>query len=184
MFFVIKEETMQSTKRQKKVSITQGISEKVAKSKSITVTDYRGLNTSQLLALRQKLANLSAEYQITKNTLLRRALESNGLEVPSDLTDGPSATLFSYEDEIAPLRALSVFAKTTKLPTIKGGFLDKDFLSAKKVEALAELPSKEALIAQLLGTVQAPTANLVFVLQANIRNLVYALAAIKDTKSA
>lgn len=174
---------MQSTKRQKKVSISLGISEKVAKSKSITVTDYRGLTTSQLLELRQKLADLSAEYQVTKNTLLRRALQSNGLTVPGDLTDGPSATLFSYDDEVAPLKVLATFAKTTKLPTIKGGFLAKDFLSAERVEALAKLPSKEVLIAQLLGTVQAPATSLVYVLQANIRSLVYALNAIKETKS-
>lgn len=173
---------MQSTKRQKKVAISESIGQKVARSKSITITDYRGLTTAQLLELRQKLAQANAEFQVTKNTLLRRALQGQGYEVSDEVVEGPSATLFSYEDEVTPLKALTTFAKTTKLPSIKGGYLGKEFLNAQRVEALAKLPTKEVLIAQLMGTINAPVQGLVSVLQGNIRNLVYVLNAIRDSK--
>lgn len=164
------------------MAITEAIGEKVAKSKSITITDYRGLTTAQLLDLRQKLLDLDAEYQVTKNTLLCRALAKEGHDVESELVEGPTATLFSYGDEVAPIKALSSFAKLMKLPVIKGGYLGKEFLRAERLEALAKLPNKEVLVSQVMGTINAPITGLVNVLQANIQNLLFALNAIKDAR--
>lgn len=175
---------MQSTKRQKKITITATLADKLNGAKSIVMTDYRGLTTAQLLELRQKLAQAKADYTITKNTLLRRALIQKGLEIERETLEGPTACLFSYEDEVAPLKVLVTFAQATQLPKVKGGYLGQSFLSAQRVTALSKLPTKEVLLVQLMGTIQAPTVGLVQVLNGNIRNLVYALNAIKDKKAA
>ncbi len=173
---------MTTTKRQKKMDIASNLYEKLQKAKSVVVTDYRGLTTAQLLELRQKLADVSGEYTVTKNTLLQRALTQNGQELHNEVLEGPSATLLAYDDEVSPVKTLTTFAKTVQLPKIKGGYFDGQFLSAEQVDRLAKLPGKDALRGQVVGTIQAPIYNFVSVLQGNIRNLVYVLNGIKEAK--
>lgn len=174
---------MKTDKRQKKMEITSEISEKIEQAKSLIITDYRGLNTAQLLELRQKLVGVKAEYQIVKNTLVKRALRSKGMTVRDESLSGPTALLFSYEDEITPIKSLIQYIRTTQLPIIKSGYFGKDAISGKQVESLAKLPSKDQLIGQVVGTLNAPIQGVVNVLQANIRNLVYVLSAAKDKQN-
>lgn len=171
---------MQTDKRLKKMAITDSIADKLAGAKSIIVTDYRGLNTAQLLDLRQKLAEVAADFQITKNTLLKRALRTKGFEIKEEILNGPTAVLVAREDEVAPLKTLMQFIKLTQLPVVKAGYIGKDVLRADQVVSLAKLPSKYVLVAQVVGTMQAPISGMLNVLQANTRNLIYALNAIKE----
>lgn len=174
---------MATTKRLRKIAITDNIYARLEKAKSIVVTDYRGMTTSQLLELRQKLGQSQSEYTITKNTLLYRALKRRGFAVADDVVSGPSAILVTYEDEIAPIKTLAAFAKTTQLPRIKGGYLGQDYITKTQVDSLALLPSRQVLLGQVVSTMNVPIYGFVSVLQGTIRNFVYVLQAVKDKQA-
>ncbi len=152
--------------------------------KAVVFTDYRGLSVTQIQLLRKELTKHNATLEVTKNTLVSLAAKGADREVDSAVLEGPTATLFAFGDEVAPLKALVAFAKEHSLPTIKAGLLGSTVLSSSQVSALAALPSKEQLIAQLIGSVKSPLSGMVNVLQGNIRGLVYALAAVRDQKEA
>lgn len=171
--------------RVKKELSLADLTEKISKSKSMVVADYRGLTMVQLQALRSALGE-SGEFTVAKNTIFSMALNKAGVaDATADTFAGPSAVLFSYDDEVGPLKVLVKFAATAQnRPVIKGGILDKNILSADRVTALSKLPSKDQLRGQVVGGLVAPLTGLVGVLNGNIRNLVYALNQIKEQKGA
>ncbi|OGD63013.1 50S ribosomal protein L10 [Candidatus Beckwithbacteria bacterium RBG_13_42_9] len=164
---------------QKNTQQLEALKEKAAKAKSIALTDYRGLTVAQMTNLRNKVREAGGELHVAKNTLLKLALQSDELNQTNAL-EGPTLTLFAYEDEVAPIKAIVDFAKENELPHLKAGFLGQDFLNKEKLLALAKLPAREQLYAHLVGQLNAPISGFVNVLSANIRNLVYVLSAIKD----
>lgn len=157
------------------------LKDKLARSKTVVLTDYRGLTVSQLDDLRKRIEAVGAEFEITKNTLLARSLE--GKDVPAEALVGPTATLFSYQDEVSPLKALADFIKINNLPTVKVGFLGSSPISAAQVADLAKLPSRDVLVAKLVGMLKVNQYGLVNVLSGNMRKLVYALDAVAKSKS-
>lgn len=167
---------------QQKVENVAHLTEQMQKAKAVVFTDYRGLSVAQLDALRTELDKHDATLEITKNSLMNIAAKQADKEVAADVLEGPTATLFAFGDEVAPLKALVDFAKEAELPTVKAGFLGSMTLSAAQVSSLAALPSRDVLIAKTVGTIKAPLSGLVNVLQGNARGLVYALAAIRDQK--
>ncbi len=167
----------------KKQETVAALTEDMRNAKAMVFADYRGLTVSQIQTLRKELAKHDATLEVTKNTLVALAARAVDRDIPQDVLQGPTATLFAFGDEVAPLKALVDFAKEQNLPTVKAGFLGEKSLSVQQVTALAALPSKEMLIAQVVGGVRAPLAGMVNVLQGNVRGLVYALAAIRDQKS-
>jgi large subunit ribosomal protein L10 len=168
----------------KKQAIVAELTQQLQDAKAVVFTDYRGLSVSQVQALKRELAKHQADITVTKNTLMSLAATSANRQVPANVLEGPTATLFAFGDEVAPLKALVDFAKEQELPTIKAGFLGDAPLTASQVSVLAALPSRDMLIAQVVGTIKAPLGGLVNVLQGNVRGLVYALAAIRDQKQA
>jgi len=162
---------MAKTKAQKE-QIMASITEKLNRAKSVVFVDYKGLNMARLSSLREKLKEEGAEFTVTKNTLLKRALPATNLK-------NTTATLFSFEDEIAPLKILVQTLKEAQIGQLKGGFLDKEFLDASVFSRLASLPGKKELQAQTVGLLAAPLQAITGVLQANLKNLVYALNQIK-----
>lgn len=158
------------------------ITDKLSKAKSLVFADYQGLTMSQLSAIRSELAEQSAEFTVTKNNLLKIALKNNNQSFDDAVLVGPIATLFTFGDEISPIKILTKAIKDNNVGQIKGGLLDGEFLSEAKVKQLAELPSKDQLRAQVVGTIAAPLYGLVNVLQGNIRNLVYAIEQIRIKK--
>lgn len=173
-----------SARPKKELTLTD-LKEKIAKAKSMIVTDYRGLSMLKLQELRSQIG-VTGEYTVAKNTIFARALNEQGINsVNADSFLGPTAVLFSYEDEVGPLKVLVKFSGTANdLPTIKGGLLEGALLSGDKVMALSKLPSKDQLRGQVVGALAAPLTGLVGVLNGNMRNLVYALNQIKEQKSA
>ena len=167
---------------QKKIEKVADLSDKFNRAKSVVLTDYRGLTVAQLDDLRKKVEAAGAEYEITKNTLVSRSLGDK--EVPAEVLEGPTATLFSFADEVAPLKALQDFIKVNNLPNIKVGFLGNELLDATRVSELAKLPSKEVLLGKLVGSLKGSQYGLVNALSANCRKLVYALDAVAKSKSA
>jgi large subunit ribosomal protein L10 len=172
---------MPKTKIQKQNMVTD-ITDKLSKAKSLVFADYQGLTMSQLSAIRNDLAEQSAEFTVTKNNLLKIALKNNNQSFDDAVLVGPIATLFTFGDEISPIKVLTKAIKDNNVGQIKGGLLDGEFLSEAKVKQLAELPSKDQLRAQVVGTIAAPLYGLVNVLQGNIRNLVYAIEQIRIKK--
>lgn len=172
---------MPKTKDQKQV-IAQNITDKLTKSKSVVFTDYKGLTMIELSDLRHKLAETGAEFSITKNSLIKIGLKNTSFEIDDAALEGPTATLFSYEDEIAPIKILTKALKDTQKGSIKGGLLDGAYLDQYTINKLAQLPSKDELRAKVVGTLAAPLYGTVNVLQANLRNLVYALDQIRISK--
>ena len=165
----------------KKIETVKKLKEKLEKSKSVVFSDYIGLTVSQIQDLKKRVKKENGEFVVTKNTLLRRSISEVGLPLPDDIIlEGPTATLFSYQDEIAPLRTLAKFAKLSGIPKLKAGIFEKVVLTKERLEELSLLPPKNILIRKLIGTIAFPTCGLVNVLQGNIRKLVYALSAIKD----
>jgi large subunit ribosomal protein L10 len=149
--------------------------ELIERSQALILTEYRGLTMPNLNQLRDKIRQSGGEYHITKNTLLQIALERAGFPAAADLFDGPTAVGFSFEDPAATAKALLDLRRDLEMLVVKGGLMKDGVLSADQVQALAELPPREVVLAQVLGTIQGPLASLVGLLNAPLRDLVYVL---------
>lgn len=172
---------MAKSRDQKQQDINK-IAQKLADAKSVVFADYRGLKMSQLSDLRHKLATEQAEFSVTKNTLLGISLKKSELTTPDDLLKGPVATLFSFGDEVVPLKILVKTLKDTGIGKIIGGFFGGNFMEEYSIVRLATLPSKLELQGKVVGILAAPLQSMVGVLNANLRNLVYALDQIRISK--
>ncbi|MFC1711566.1 50S ribosomal protein L10 [Patescibacteria group bacterium] len=170
---------------QKNIDKVSDLKTSLSEAKSIVLADYKGLNVEQMTKLRQQIKEAGGEITIIKNTLLKIGLKDNkyDLSQAADVLTGPTAILFCFKDEIAPIKTLYEYAKENDLPKIKIGFLDKDFLSEDKVIALAKLPSLEVLQARLVGTLNSPTSNFVHVLKANLQGFLSILKQISKQKN-
>lgn len=158
------------------------IKEKLERAKAVVLTDQSGLSVSLTSQLKKKLKAVDAESIIAKNTLIKLASKELGIEFPEESLNGPTAALFAYEDEIAPLKELTTFAKTNEKPTIKAGLLGDVLLSVERVNELAKLPTKDVLRGKVVGSLASPLYGIAGVLNSNIRNLVYALGQIAESK--
>lgn len=168
--------------KQENYALVEEISSKLAEAKGAVLIDYRGLTVNQDTELRKKLREAGVEYRVYKNTLLSIAAKEQGIEGLDQYLTGPTAIAFGMTDAVTGPKILRDTIKEIKKMEIKGGILDAKVLDAKQVEALADLPSKEQLLAMLVRGMQAPIAGLVNCLQGNIRNLVYVLDAVRKQK--
>ncbi|MGI9860691.1 50S ribosomal protein L10 [Moorella naiadis] len=168
--------------RAAKVEVTKEIKEKLGSSIVSLLADYRGLNVAEMTKLRRQLREAGVEFKVVKNTLTIRAIRELGLEGLEPYLEGPTAIAFSSTDPVAPAKILSEVMRNSKTFQIKVGVLQGKVISASDIKALADLPSREQLLARVVGGFQAPLAGLVNVLAGNIRNLVYALEAIRKQK--
>jgi len=168
--------------RPEKVAVVEEIKEKLSKAQGVILADYRGLTVLQATELRRKLREAGVEYKVLKNTLTAIAAKEVGFEDLVPLLIGPTAIAFGYDDPVAPAKVLSEFARTTPVLELKGGLLEGKVLDVDAVKALADLPSREELLSQVLRGMQAPIAGLANVLQGTIRNFVYALEAVRKQK--
>ncbi|EGD47399.1 ribosomal protein L10 [Ruminiclostridium papyrosolvens DSM 2782] len=166
---------------QKKQVVTD-LTEKIKSAQSIVLADYRGLTVEQDTELRNALRKAGVEYKVVKNTLTSLAMKESGIEVDDFLT-GPTAMAISSSDAVAPAKVLSEFAKKFEKLELKVGVVEGKVIDLEGVKALAELPSREVLIAKVLGGFNAPISGFVNVLNGNMRGLVVALNAIAEQKA-
>lgn len=162
----------------KKIQTVQVLTEKLKRAKSLVLVDYSGLSAPQQHRLREKIKEAGGEFNVTKNTLLGLAIKNiTGLPRVRQLADlrGPTATLFAYEDEIAPIKALIEFSKEFALPKIKIGLFEGKTMEREKIEELAEIPGKNELLAKLILTLNSPLRGLAQVLSADTRKLIFVL---------
>ena len=172
---------MPKTRSQKEETV-EILKEKLGKATALVFADYKGLSMKQLSELRDKLREVNSEFTITKNTLLERALPSSNLHLPPSSLDGPTATLFAYDDQISPIKILVKALKDAALGKVKMGFLGIEPLDEAKIIQLSTLPTKDELRGKFVGVLVAPLQGMISVLNGNLRNLVYAINQIKLQK--
>jgi large subunit ribosomal protein L10 len=167
--------------RPEKVEQVELLTDKLKNAKVAVLTDYRGLTVGQLQDLRGRLRTQAVEYRVVKNTLARRAAVESGHETFQDLLKGPVAIAFGYGELSVPARVLGDFTRQTRIRIeIVGGLVEGRVMSPEQVRQTADLPSREVLLAQLLGTLQSPVSQLVATIQAPVQQLIGLLEAYKD----
>lgn len=169
--------------REGKQQVVVELHDKLKRAKAVFLADFRGLNVGQDTALRNELRKAAVEYKVVKNTLLELASRSTGTEVLSQHCAGPTAVALSYEDPVAAAKVLSRFAKELSAFNLKAGVLSGKAITVAEIQALADLPSREVLLARLFGTMTAPASNFVGVLAAVPGSFVRALDAIRAQKA-
>jgi large subunit ribosomal protein L10 len=167
---------------EKKEMVVQ-LTDKLKKSESIVLADYRGLTVGQDTELRSALRKAGVEYRVLKNSLIRFAAKESGLEELEPYLVGPTALAISDSDPIAPAKVLHEYSKKFNKLELKAGVVEGKILDINGIKAIADLPPREVLIAKVLGGFNAPITGFVNVLSANIRGLVVALNAIAEKKS-
>jgi large subunit ribosomal protein L10 len=163
---------------QRKIDTVTSLTSALSRAKSVVIADYRGLKHKQLEELRRTLKKVEAEFTIAKNRLFKRALGDKAEKLADSLSQ-TTAILFSYGDEIAPIKELLKFFKTAGTGTPKAGLLGDLPLTEADVTKLSTLPTHEVLLGQFVRQLNAPIQNLHYALQWNFQKLVYVLNAVK-----
>ncbi|MGD8465536.1 MAG: 50S ribosomal protein L10 [Anaerolineae bacterium] len=163
--------------KEKKQQMVADYVERLSNSQAVIFTDYRGLDVAALTNLRRLLREEQSSYQIIKNTLFQLALEQAELPVPAEYLDGPVAVSYCFEEVPPVAKALVEFGDRAKVLKIRGALLGDSLLNVESVKDLADLPSREILLARLVGSVQGPASSLVSTLAAPMRELVQVLQA-------
>ena len=170
--------------RADKVAVVEEIGAKLADAQAVFVTEYRGLTVAQLAGVRNALRPADAQLAVYKNTLAKLAVREAGLDGLDDLLVGPTALTFVKGDVAGAAKALRDSSKTLPNLVVKGGVLGESALSDKDVMALADLPSREELLAKFAGALQAPLVKTAGLLQALPRNFAYGLNALIEKQAA
>lgn len=162
--------------RQLKEEKVAEIKEKLEKAQAVVLAKYQGLTVEEDTLLRKNLREAGVEYKVYKNTLVTLAAKELGLESITEYLEGPVSIAFGYEDVTAPARILNDFAKDHKALELKAGIVDGELYDSAKIQQLATIPSKEVLIAKLLGSIKSPISS--------FARVISAIADSKGTESA
>lgn len=162
---------------QQKAETIADLTDKLSRSQFTVVGDYRGLTVAEITDLRTKLRATGAELIVAKNTLVLRAAREQGQEAIEELLAGPTAVMLTYEDIAKTAKALSDFNKGPKKLVVRGGMLGKSLLREDAVDQATKLPSRQEVLAQIVGGVSSPVAGVVGVINAAITNVLYVLQA-------
>ncbi|HQU26365.1 MAG TPA: 50S ribosomal protein L10 [Acidimicrobiales bacterium] len=173
---------MASKVRTEKAAAVEDVKSRVATTSTAVVTEYRGLTVTQIQELRRQLRAAGADYKVFKNTLVRRAIAGTGVESLATFLEGPTAIAFVSGDVSAVAKALRDFAKGAPALVVKGGVLNGQALSDRELVALADLPSREVLLARLAGLIASPLTTMAGLFKAVPQNLAYGLAALIDQR--
>ncbi len=169
--------------KQNKQQVVSEMHEKLAKAKAVFLADFRGMSVEKATTLRNDLRGAEVEYRVVKNTLLELASVETESAVLAPHFKGPTAVALTYSDPVAAAKVLAKYAKDQQAAfVLKGGVLSGKFITAVEIQALSELPSREVLIAKMLGSMNAPATNFVGVLAAIPGSFVRALDAIRQQK--
>lgn len=166
------------------MAVVDEVKEKLSSSSAALLTEYRGMKVGELAELRRNLRKSGGEFKVYKNTLVRFAVRDLGIDIDESTLTGPTAIAFVDGDAAGVAKALRDYSRTNTHLVLKGGVLGTKALTADETRALADLPSREVLLAQLAGALQAPMVKLAGLLQALPRNMAYGLKALIDQKVA
>lgn len=171
-------------KIEEKKQVVEELEKKLRESKAAVFANYRGINVADATGLRKSFREAGAEFRVVKNTLTLRAARQCGIEGLEQILEGPTAVAFGYHDPVTPAKLLINFSKTNRNIEIKGGIVEGRVVGFNEIKFLADLPSREVLLSQMLRGMVGPLAGLGSVLQGPLRKLVYALKAIQEQKAA
>ena len=170
-----------------KLDIVKDLKERLQDAKAIVLVDYKGINIEEVNQLRNRFRAEKVDYLVQKNTLVKIALNDLGITSLDEYLVGPTALAICKSDEVAPARVVIKFLKEVMedkpFPTFKAGFVSGDLFDANQMMVLAKLPSRDELLAKLLGSAQAPISRLLGVTQGIIRKFVYAVDAVAKSKA-
>jgi large subunit ribosomal protein L10 len=166
-----------------KTETVSAVRDKLKAAKMAVVTEYRGLTVAQMTRLRREIRQAAGEYQVIKNTLVRRALADTAYGDLEPLLQGPNGWVFAYDDPIMLSKTLVKFIEENEKMTIKGGVFEGEFMDPAKVKLLARMPSKPELQAKLLALMQAPATQLVRLIQEPGARVVRLLESLRKSKS-
>ena len=153
------------------------LTDQLSRAKLAILTDYRGLKVGDLQGLRGTLRPLGAEFRIAKNTLTKIAADRIGISGLDPVLEGPLALTLVYDDVVGASKAVTDFARTSRILTVKGAVIDRQFISPGDVESLATMPPREVLLGRLVGMLASPMARTVGVLGGPSRSIAYLLQA-------
>ncbi len=171
-----------SANRDAKTAVVDDVRTRLQSATATVVTEYRGLTVAEMATLRRALRAVGGDYKVFKNTLVRRALEGTGHDALAELLEGPTAIAFVSGDVSAVAKALRDFARTAPALVLKGGVFEGSLLGARDLTSLADLPSREVLLAQVAGAIAAPLRTMAGLLQALPQNLAFGLAALLEAR--
>jgi len=173
---------MKATKAQKQEMVAS-LAGRLARSETVYLADFTGLNVAKATELRRRLRAAGVEYVVVKNTLARRALETATVPDLRDHLTGPTAMVLAGRDPVSAAKVLAEFAREHERPAIKIGLVEGKAVSAVQVQRLAMLPSKPELLAQVGGALQAPMAGFVGAMQGLLQMMVGALEALRTSRA-
>ena len=169
---------MALTREQKEKSL-KALKEKIARQKAMFFVDFSGLKVKDMSILRKKIKTAGAEFKAAKKTLINIAFKEAKIDIETKKMPGELALVLAYQDEISPAKLIWQFSIENQNLKILGGFFENKLVGAQQIIALAQLPSKEELLARLVGSFRAPVAKFVYALNYNIKGLIFILANIK-----
>ena len=168
--------------RPEKVAVVDEVRQRMESADGALLTEYRGLTVAELAELRRELAAAGGDYKVYKNTLVRLAVADTDRAGVTDLLSGPTAIAFVEGDVSAVAKALRDFAQANPNLIVKGGLVGSTVMSAADIGILADLPSRDALLAQFAGALSAPIQQLAGLIQALPRNLAYGISALMEQR--
>lgn len=170
---------------QQKIELVEQYAQKFKEAKSIFLADFRGMTVDQANALRKDFRSAGVEYRIVKNTLASISFKNAGLEDMSEFLTGCTAFAFSDQDPVAPIKVIKEYQKKNKEAKIdvKGCLFEGQIFQADQADALANLPTRDALLSQFVGLLQSPMSNMVGVLKATAQKLAGVLESVKNQKT-
>lgn len=169
--------------RIKKEEMVKNLKEKFLNSEGIFVTSFKGFTVAESNEIRKLIREKGGEFRVVKNTLIRIASQETPVQPVNEYIEGPTALVIAYKDPIEIAKVLNKFVKDHPSLKIRGFVIQGKEFEASAIEELVKLPPKEVLLAQVLGTLQAPIANFIGVLSAIIRNFLYVLKAVEEKKA-
>ncbi len=166
--------------KEQKVELVESYIEQLKQSQGVILVDYRGLSMNEMSAIREQMRPLNSRFQVIKNRLFLLALQELEQSLPNDWLIGPTAISFCYEELPPAAKVLTKSSKEMEHLQIKGGLIETDIVSTEQINAIASLPSREALLSQVLGTINAPASQVVGVVASGIRQVLNVLQAYVD----
>lgn len=170
--------------RPEKVSEVETLKDRLSRARTVVLTDFRGLTVAEINQLRARLREARVEYRVVKNRLLRIAAREAGIEGLDRYLEGPTGAAFGYEDPVLPAKIIHDFIRQMRKLETKGGVVDRRAVTPQEIRALADLPPRPVLLAQLAGSIQGPLYGLMNVLTGPGRGLVVALDQIRRGREA
>ncbi len=170
--------------RPEKVSAVETLKDRLGRARAVVLTDFRGLTVAEINQLRARLREARVEYRVVKNRLLRIAAREAGIEGLDRYLEGPTGVAFGYEDPVLPAKIIHDFIRQMRKLETKGGVVDRRAVTPQEIRALADLPPRPVLLAQLAGSIQGPLYGLMNVLTGPGRGLVVALDRIRRGREA